>query len=100
MWSIVQSDQFKHGVLQIDPSHTRFADAFGGILVTLAGDPYDSETSALLDDEQQRLITSRNFMPGFELFVGYLVNDDAQTVILDWIERVPDEGPYGAYDVE
>lgn len=99
MWSVVQSDDFKHGVLQIDASSTRFVDAFGGMLVILARDPYDASTIPLFDDDlQRRLITSRAFAPGFELFVGYVVDDDAETVVLDWIERVPDDDPYAAYD--
>ncbi|UTI62630.1 hypothetical protein NBH00_14820 [Paraconexibacter antarcticus] len=88
MWSINQTAEFKKNALQLDASHKRFVDCFSGILTILARDPYEFSIPAF-QDQESRVLRSRRFMDGFTVFVGFEVDDDTETVLLTWIERVP-----------
>jgi hypothetical protein len=79
--------------MQLEPLAVRFTDRFSGVLISLCRNPYKF-TEALWDDEpDRRIIRNRDFMDGFEITVGFEINQGTQTVELQWIDRIFIEEP-------
>lgn len=93
MWSIAQTREFRQQALGLEPIAERFVDRFRGVLISLARDPYQFSEPLWPDEPQRRIIRNRDFMEGFEITCGFEVDDSAQTVELQWIERIFIEEP-------
>lgn len=99
-WRLDQGPEWDQHRIQVDPNLERFEENFQALRFVLERDPFARLSSPLFEDENERVIATRDFMEGFELVVVYEVFESNRSCTLKWtkLRRLTDEEIlWGAY---